>query len=359
MCNSPVSIKNPNYGLKHLKGIKDISHEMIRVPCGHCSECIARRQMDYVQRVQIEAMNNHLFFTTLTYQNSMLPVVSTSSGYDIRFADVSDVQKMIKRIRINNSFGRNFRYFAVSELGSKRGRPHFHILWCLPIFKDDTFYDIMNLEKTLFDVILSEWKRNYGTDKFPKWESLCKYVKIYTRNGPKFNYETKYLNPALTKNGVSDVAFYVLKYMLKPSYRAIRLQQALHLNLPEDEYEHVWSLVRPRVFKSLYFGDDIYDKDSRSFSGFDVETYIRHCIALSKSKDFPCFVNPANGDFYPLSRYYKSRFLLLDDLKNWPIENRPEYEDDHISQIVTKIKKYEKIENFEDSRDLFDDFPDF
>ena len=50
--------------------------------------------------------------------------MTTSTGYSIRFADVTDVQKMFKRLRKKNAFGRPFRYLAVSELGSKKGRPH-------------------------------------------------------------------------------------------------------------------------------------------------------------------------------------------------------------------------------------------
>lgn len=125
MCLSPVSIENPNYGRKdkHAQFI-DVVSRRIYVPCGHCAECIQSRQLQFVQRIQMEEIVNHLFFCTLTYNNDMMPVVSTSTGYDIRFADVSDVQKMFKRLRKRNAFGRPFRYFGVSELGTKKGRPH-------------------------------------------------------------------------------------------------------------------------------------------------------------------------------------------------------------------------------------------
>lgn len=125
MCLSPVSIENPNYGRKDsFAQYKDVVSRRIYVPCGHCAECIASRQLQFVQRLQMEEIANHLFFCTLTYNNDMLPVVGTSTGYNIRFADVSDVQKMFKRLRKRNAFGRPFRYFGVSELGSRRGRPH-------------------------------------------------------------------------------------------------------------------------------------------------------------------------------------------------------------------------------------------
>lgn len=67
----------------------------------------------------------------MTYNDESLPVMTVSSGYDIRFADFRDVTNMVKRLRKENSFGRRFRYFAVSELGSKRCRPHFHLLFLL------------------------------------------------------------------------------------------------------------------------------------------------------------------------------------------------------------------------------------
>lgn len=98
---------------------------MLRVPCGHCPECIANKQMQLVQRVQMESLSNYIFFATLTYNKDSLPHVLTSTGYDIPFADIRDLQNCFKRLRKSNAFTRSFRYFAVSELGSKKGRPHF------------------------------------------------------------------------------------------------------------------------------------------------------------------------------------------------------------------------------------------
>ena len=134
MCVSPIRIRNPNYHNKSglISALADTSSMYINVPCGHCSECVAVRQMGIIQRVQMEELTNHIFFCTLTYSNEAMPVISTSTGYDIRYADISDVQKMIKRLRKHNAFGRSFRYFCVSELGSVRGRPHFHLLFFIP-----------------------------------------------------------------------------------------------------------------------------------------------------------------------------------------------------------------------------------
>ena len=126
MCTKPRLIPNPNYGCgkKGYGFLKDCVSKFITIPCGTCDECIKNKQMQFIQRIQMEELDNHLFYCTLTYNPDMMPIVSTSTGRDIRFADVSDVQDMMKRLRLSNAFGRPFRYFAVSELGSKRGRPH-------------------------------------------------------------------------------------------------------------------------------------------------------------------------------------------------------------------------------------------
>lgn len=132
MCISPIRIKNPNLGLVGPNAqFKDTVSHYINVPCGVCHECVSHRQMQMVQRLQVEALVNHLFFCTLTYNDEMMPVITTSTGFDIRYADVRDVQNMFKRLRKKNAFGRPFRYLAVSELGSKRGRPH-PFSYCFP-----------------------------------------------------------------------------------------------------------------------------------------------------------------------------------------------------------------------------------
>lgn len=101
MCLTPIMRPNPNY---HVQGIfsyidksgqtvkvpvhnslssrvnavarvfgKDADNRFIYVPCGHCPECIAARQNALVQRAEVESKTHHIFFCTLTYDNSHLP----------------------------------------------------------------------------------------------------------------------------------------------------------------------------------------------------------------------------------------------------------------------------------------------
>ena len=189
------------------------------------------RQSSIVQRCIAESLDNYLFFCTLTYNNDSLPVIETSSGFSIRYADMRDFTLMMKRLRKRPGFDRTCRYLVVSELGEKNGRPHFHALLVVPKLPGDTFVTIMQLETWLFENVLAEWRRNYGSTRSPVYRPLCTYTRRWIRGELKTNYDLHYLNPRSSQNGVSDVAFYVSKYMLKRSDREKRLQQALKLNL--------------------------------------------------------------------------------------------------------------------------------
>lgn len=144
---------------------KDLKSLYIEIPCGHCSQCIALDQMYLVQRIQMECLVSHPFFCTLTYNNEKLPVLTTSTGYDLRYADIHDLQNLFKRIRNYDLFGRPFKYFAVSERGSQKHRPHIHLIWMLPKYDTDTRMDILNLEQKMYKIILENWVTNVGSKK--------------------------------------------------------------------------------------------------------------------------------------------------------------------------------------------------
>lgn len=169
------------------------------------------------------------------------------------------------------------------------------------------------MEKLLFDQVLLEWRRNYGSRKFPDYRPLCTYFRRFVRGKLRTNYDLHYVNPSLTAEGCSDVAFYVTKYMMKPSDRQVRLQQALHLNLDEVEYEHVWCKVRPRTFASLGLGVNGELTPFGVEPDYDIVKYVRSCVKSSKgSESSPRFFNPQTGSSFPLSRYYRSKSYCYD-----------------------------------------------
>lgn len=92
------------------------------LPCGHCLACRKDRASVWASRLQCESdMSGSVFFVTLTYEDSFLPLDEFSKPVLVK----SDLQKFFKRLR---SYGCFFRYFACGEYGNKRGRPHFHAI---------------------------------------------------------------------------------------------------------------------------------------------------------------------------------------------------------------------------------------
>lgn len=372
MCISPLLIKNPNAGKKPAPGsplsLKDCSSQFIRVPCGHCPECIASKQLSLVQRLQMESLNHHLFFCTLTYNDDAMPRLVTSSGYEFRYADKRDLYLMIKRIRKNNLFGRSFRYFAVSERGSLHSRPHFHVIFIVDKFKDDSYNDILNLESLMFSVVLKEWRRKVsGSSRNPVYLPLCTFIRKFKNGKLNTTFDLHYIRQYGNDSGTS-VAFYVLKYMLKPSTNESRLRSALKLNLPEDEFNDTWKVIRSRYLFSKDFGSS---RDSV------VCSYIKSCVSKSielNEFDFPVYFNPDDGVSFPLSRFYRSKGWLysFDDASffYWKHGDSPSvdtiHDDDdspveHISRLKRSLSDYEKKLSiiqvpslFDDSDDLFD-----
>lgn len=199
-------------------------------------------------------------------------------------------------------------------------RINFHIIFFLPKYPKDDYLTCLNLEKLLFDTVLSEWKRNV-TDVFiqfrgktvrdwrhPVWKPCCTYVSKIIRGKVRTNFDLHYVNPRLSDGGTADVGFYVLKYMMKPSDRARRLQQALKLNLSEDEYEEIWSLVKPCMFYSKHFGLAGSGKRKDWKPSSQIVSYLRDSIDKSKlTSYYPEFINPVDGKHFPLSRFYKAK----------------------------------------------------
>lgn len=315
MCLSPIYLRNPNWKyVRPSKGMPAIyPHSplnddgfMIPVPCGVCKQCIALKSLYMVQRLQVEALHNHLFFGTLTYNNDMLPRYSVN-GYNIPYADITDFQLMCKRISADLKFGVPFRYFAVSERGSERGRPHMHCIILIPKLYAHQDWQIINLERRIKFELLKNWQRNLGSSRSPHMVDLCTYKERIMYGKLYRNYDLHYVEPKLSSNGCSDVAFYVLKYMLKSSNKEIRLQQALHLNLDPDDYEKSWSIVKSRFWHSFGFGLNSSMYGRKILYDPEAVAYVRKCVDFSdKRLGYPCFFNPDTGSSSPLSRYYRS-----------------------------------------------------
>lgn len=304
MCVSPIRIPNPNFGsqVDLIQKTTDTLSRYINVPCGVCGECLNVRQMSLVQRCRVLALDHFIFFATLTYNRDSLPVLELSNGFKIPYADHQDIIRMCKRIRKYNSFGYPFHYFFVTERGSERGRPHVH---GLIFIKKPSAYDPktfpVKLEQIVRSTLFREWRRNYGSTRNPIWRPLFNYRSKYVAGKRYANFDCHYVTSHSSKDGEDDVAFYVTKYVLKPSKKEQSLQKALRLNLEEDEFRDVWKIVKSRSLFSKGFG---------AYTDLEVQ-YVKDC--LDRSKDDPDGLKffTLSGSSQPISRYYR-KFISSD-----------------------------------------------
>lgn len=302
----------------------------------------------------MEALVNHIFFCTLTYNDDFLPSLVVN-GYNIKYADMNDLVLTFKRIRNGNLFGRPFRTFQVSELGKQRGRPHFHVLFLVPKYPDDDYNTCVSLALKMHDVVLSNWSANIGTRKNPIYVPRCTYVSKFVRGRLCRNFDLHYVSPSLTANGTSDVAFYVLKYMMKTSTREQKLQQALRLNLVPEEYDRIWDIVKPRWHSSKGFGLG----QSVGINSVILQ-YLRDCVAKTpKDSPFPMFFSPDTGMSFPLCPYYKNigEIFSIQDALTFYYNGRDILPDDRVDDQA--IKRFKEYSNKVLSADLNGSFPDF
>lgn len=311
MCSNPIYIDNPYLGLANVghNKLHDTVSLKIPVPCGNCPTCVRLRQSYLVQRCQMESLDNHLFFATFTYNDKHVPRLSVN-GFDLMYPDFKHIQNMMKRIRKYDDL-KSFRYLVVSEYGGKRHRPHFHMILSYPN-SGETYGQIRNLERKLYSRFLFEWRVNKGSTRNPDYMCLSDY--IVTRKGRTFDFH--YVNPRATKNGEEDVAFYVTKYVLKASDYVDSLKSALKLNLDPEKFVKFWRLLKPRCNISKGFGNPTSKK---------VKDHIRRGIDHSVESDellYPIFINPVTGSTFPLSPYYRRKFLTVDDMYRFLAKNK-------------------------------------
>lgn len=323
MCLKPRQIPNPNHysdcdPKKGLGYLKDTTSAYINIPCGHCPECIAVRQMGIVQRLNVEYKFNYLFFCMLSYNDESLPVYTCSNGRTVPYAEKKDITDCLKRLRIRNAFGRPFRYFGVSEFGGQKHRPHFHIFVIVPKYVDDDVYTPANLEALIFKELLFDWRRNVATrvrkkdgkvvpdNVHPKWQNLCTYKRINYANGTyKTNFDVQFCRPLSVFQNEDSVSFYASKYLLKDSEFEKNLWKGLHMNLDPDEFVEVWKKVKSKSFWSRGLGLNATGGNGRKVVPDSAAVSFVHDM-VQKSKqtyESPKYL-AENGAVYPLSRYY-------------------------------------------------------
>lgn len=248
MCQNKLTIKigqrlNPNTGTLY-----DVFEN---VSCRKCEECVSIRKSQWCFRALAEA--EHAFnsiFLTLTYATEYIP-----EGGNVRLRDCQlffkKMRSQIKRWYPDFDTKRYpLKYFLCSEYGSKKGRPHYHmILWNCPLTCEEIFLC---------------WKLGFIKIKpcvEPTVQYTLKYFacKDFAPEGkiPNFCVMSKNLG----KQWLSDNLDYVQSFVTMPGSKA-------RIPLP-SYYRDRLREHNPEVFKKREFFWDYrpsqYEKFSRKF----------------------------------------------------------------------------------------------
>ncbi|AXH76481.1 MAG: replication initiator protein [Microviridae sp.] len=174
-CLSPIILKNKRATLCHTK----------QVPCGKCAPCLEKKRADWSIRLREELrVSVSAIFLTLTYSDEYLPF---DEKIGIPTLKKSDLQNFMKRLRANVDYAYpndddfnvtdfiKLKYFACGEYGTKKERPHYHII-------------LFNLPKELENLVLKSW--TLGNVHFGE----CNHATIHytsgyliTKNDPYFS----------------------------------------------------------------------------------------------------------------------------------------------------------------------------
>lgn len=342
MCLSPITIKNPYYGLgsKGINYLHNTSDSHIQVPCGHCRQCISLRQGYFNQRIQMESLRSDFFFFTLTYNNEHLPVVDIGE-YHLAYPNIQHIQNLFKRLR--NYIYFPLRYMVCSEYGTDRHRPHFHGLLAIPKKYNtlNSSYNFHPLEYTLSELFKSLWSENVGTRKHPVYQPLFTYVSNH--KGRNFDFHS--VKPI--KDHDNDISFYISKYLCQYDeyIQKLILKIKLDVNVSPEDTKKLINLIKPRCLISKSLGDRNYPQ---------IKKYILECV--NKNENIPSFYDINTGKQQLLSPYYRKlipisyRFNQFYNLRNnidldsfILDDNMDDYE--HLVQYQNQIQKNE-LKNF-------------
>ena len=112
------------------------NNKYIDLPCGKCIGCRIDYSRNWALRCMLESEYHSItMFLTLTYDDAHVPHSSyvdydTGEVKDILTLVPDDFTKFMKRLRYyySDRYGKELRYFACGEYGSKTLRPHYHAI---------------------------------------------------------------------------------------------------------------------------------------------------------------------------------------------------------------------------------------
>lgn len=229
----------------------------ITVPCGKCAACRLNKSSEWATRVVHEMEYCHeSCFLTLTYKDA-------PAGYNLRKKDLQD---FMKRLRINLSrgvkgeHGQIRSFFACGEYGSKRGRPHYHILilgWQphdLHYYKNSYSGEVIYTSHFLE----STWKLGFcpvGTCTNLSAGYVARYAKKVTGASvsrvPEFTLSSRNIDLSNGKEGALGAQWYLDHYeQLRFGFLELPCVPNVRLRIP-DYYFKLAERYHPDLYASI------------------------------------------------------------------------------------------------------------
>lgn len=389
MCLTPVNIKNPNYHLEYQRALGyDVDSERMDVPCGYCSECRTRKQTDFLQRIQLQALHSYVYFFTLTY-NKNVPVVDMANGKRLMYANYKHITDMFKRIRKQDYFnGRTVKYVVTDERGHHTLRPHYHGLLFIQKLPHDHELEYASIEQLAYSTILKEWRENIATTiakkdtkrykkgyvipntRCPVYRPLLDFHESYRGGKRRCTYDLHYVMPK--SNGENDLSFYVTKYLFKEQVGVKYILKNCYDSADSKEealkmYHQTFKCKKRQSLNlSNFYTDDSYKEYRSTHNDIcleiskDVFNYVKDLARISLKHDQPIsFFDIYTGTPMPISKY------LLDKLpEDMQLQHRfavRKFFDGKPKQSVDSFANAAKISNALRNQerfvicDLFDD----
>ncbi len=149
------------------------------VECRKCSECVVKRQNEWIFRIKQEILHHkNSFFITYQYNEKRVPIINQYYHHDtgetiterirgtqnvasnsfVRTLQYKDIQDYFKRLRKVHP---TVKHHTVGEYGEKKKRPHYHSIIMSNEDVNDTPF-LKNLKNL--------WATNYGSTKSPDYE---------------------------------------------------------------------------------------------------------------------------------------------------------------------------------------------
>lgn len=195
-------------------------NNLLEIPCGQCIGCRLEYSRQWATRCMLEASQYEFnYFVTLTYDDESLYrnclrksfTVDSATGElidDLESISLNpdNLTKFMKDLRrhFEYTYGETgIRFFACGEYGSKRGRPHFHILLFNCNLRDLKFFGTRN-GQTYFESndIYKVWKNGLaivGEVTFDSAAYVSRYIMKKQTGKNKSFYDEQGILPEFTR----------------------------------------------------------------------------------------------------------------------------------------------------------------